>query len=120
MINAGRARIEGTEADLKAVIVRGLSVEANGSYLDYKTLSLGAAAGQVGGPTLTTQPPYVPRCRDPLVQSMTTPSGHMDRSRPAPTAHIGRRCISISPIRRPARRGVWPSQRAIGVDQPER
>lgn len=61
VINAGHARIEGTEADLKAILVRGLSVEANGSYLNYKTLSLGGAAGQVGGPTLTTQPPYVPR-----------------------------------------------------------
>ena len=61
VINAGHARIEGTEVDLKAIVARGLSLEVNGSYLDYKTLSLGAAAGQVGGPTLTTQPPYVPR-----------------------------------------------------------
>jgi iron complex outermembrane receptor protein len=61
VINAGHARIEGAEADLKAVLARGLSLEANGSYLDYKTLSLGAAAGQVGGPTLTARPPYVPR-----------------------------------------------------------
>jgi iron complex outermembrane receptor protein len=66
VINAGHARIEGAEATFKAIVLRGLSLDAGGSFLDYKTLSLGAAAGQVGGPTLSTLPPYVPRWQGSL------------------------------------------------------
>ena len=66
VINAGHARIEGVEADFKAIVLRGLSFDANGDFLDYKVLSLGAAAGQVGGPTLETLPPYVPRWQGSL------------------------------------------------------
>lgn len=61
VINAGHATIKGVEADFKAVLLHGLSLEANGSFLDYKTLSLGGAANVVGNPTLTTRPPYVGR-----------------------------------------------------------
>lgn len=66
VINAGQAKISGIESDFKAIVFRGLSIDANGSFLDYNLLSLGAAAGQVGGPTLETLPPYVPRWQGSL------------------------------------------------------
>ena len=66
VINAGHARIEGVEADFKAIVLPGLSIDANGAFLDYNVLSLGAAAGQIGGPTLETLPPYVPRWQGSL------------------------------------------------------
>ncbi len=66
VVNAGHARISGVEADFKAIVVRGLSIDANGSFLNYNLISLGAAAGQVGGPTLETRPPYVPRWQGSL------------------------------------------------------
>jgi iron complex outermembrane receptor protein len=66
VINAGHARIEGAEVDFKAILLRGLSADASGSFLDYNMRSLGAAAGQIGGPTLQTMPPYVPRWQGSL------------------------------------------------------
>ena len=66
VVNTGHARIEGLELDLQARPAVGLSVDGSLTYLNYRTLSLGAAAGQVGGPTLTTRPPYVPRWKGSL------------------------------------------------------
>jgi len=60
VVNAGHAEILGAEANFQAILAPGLSLDGNLSYLDYKTLSLGAAAGQPGGPTLNTRQPYVP------------------------------------------------------------
>jgi iron complex outermembrane receptor protein len=61
VINAGHVRIEGIEADFEARPWSGLQIDGSASYLNYRTLDLGAAAGQVGGPTLHTTAPYVPR-----------------------------------------------------------
>jgi iron complex outermembrane receptor protein len=43
--------------------------------LNYRTLSLGAAAGQVGGPTLTSRPPYIPRWKGSIGPQYTLPLG---------------------------------------------
>ena len=61
VVNTGHARIEGLEMDLQARPLPGFSVDSSLSFLNYRTLSLGAAAGQIGGPTLSTRPPYIPR-----------------------------------------------------------
>jgi iron complex outermembrane receptor protein len=66
VVNTGHARIEGLELDTQARLFPGFSLDGSLSYLNYKTLSLGAAAGQVGGPTLTTRPPYIPRWKGSL------------------------------------------------------
>ena len=66
VVNTGHARIEGLELDSQARLFTGFSVDGSFSYLNYKTLSLGAASGQVGGPTLTTRPPYIPRWKGSL------------------------------------------------------
>lgn len=60
VINAGHARIEGVEANFQAILAPGFSLDGTAGYLSYKNISLGAAAGQVGGPTLNTRPPYTP------------------------------------------------------------
>lgn len=60
VINAGHARIEGVEVEFQGRWA-GFQVDSGGSYLHYRNLDLGAAAGQVGGPTLQTTAPYVPR-----------------------------------------------------------
>jgi iron complex outermembrane receptor protein len=75
VVNTGHARIEGFELDARARPLAGLSIDASLSYLNYKTLSLGAAAGQVGGPTLTTQPPYVPRWKGSIGPEYTVTLG---------------------------------------------
>ena len=61
VINAGHVRISGIEGDFEARPWTGLQIDGSASYLNYKTLDLGAAAGQVGGPTLHTTAPYIPR-----------------------------------------------------------
>jgi iron complex outermembrane receptor protein len=61
VVNAGHVRIEGIEADFQARPLSGLQIDGGASYLNYRVLSLGDAAGQVGGPTLETTAPYVPR-----------------------------------------------------------
>lgn len=61
VVNAGHVRIEGVEADFEARPVAGLQIDGGGSYLNYRILDLGDAAGQVGGPTLESTAPYVPR-----------------------------------------------------------
>ena len=66
VVNTGHARIEGLELDTQARLFTGFSLDGSLSYLNYRTLSLGAAGGQVGGPTLTTRPPYIPRWKGSL------------------------------------------------------
>lgn len=66
IVNTGHARIEGVEMDLQARPIHPLSLDAGLSYLNYHTVELGAAAGQVGGPTDTTRPPYIPRWKGSL------------------------------------------------------
>lgn len=61
IVNTGHVRIEGVELELQARPIEAVSLDAGLSYLNYQTVDLGAAAGQVGGPTATTQPPYIPR-----------------------------------------------------------
>jgi len=75
VVNTGHARIEGWEMDLQARPLGGLAIDASLSYLNYQTLSLGAAAGQVGGPTLSTLPPYVPRWKGSIGPQYTIPLG---------------------------------------------
>jgi iron complex outermembrane recepter protein len=75
VVNTGHARIEGFELDLQARPIAGLAIDANLSYLNYRTLSLGAAAGQVGGPTLSTRPPYIPRWKGSVGPQYTLPVG---------------------------------------------
>ncbi len=58
--NAGHVQISGVEGELEAEPVPGLLLNGSFGYLNYHTVDLGAAAGVVGGPTLTSQPPYVP------------------------------------------------------------
>ena len=66
VVNTGHARIEGLELDTQARLFTGFSLDGSLSYLNYRTLSLGSAGGQVGGPTLTTRPPYIPRWKGSL------------------------------------------------------
>ena len=61
VVNAGHVRIEGVEADFEARPLPGVQFDGGASYLNYQFLSLGDAAGQVGGPTLESTAPYVPR-----------------------------------------------------------
>jgi iron complex outermembrane receptor protein len=75
VVNTGHARIEGLELDLQARPFAHFAVEGSLSYLDYRTLSLGSAAGQVGGPTLTTRPPYVPRWKGSIGPQYTQSLG---------------------------------------------
>jgi iron complex outermembrane receptor protein len=75
VINAGHVRIEGVEADFEARPLPGLRIDGSASYLNYQTLSLGDAAGQIGGPTLQTTAPYVPRWQASLGVQYTQPLG---------------------------------------------
>lgn len=61
VVNAGHVRIEGLEAEFEARPWHGLQLDGSLSYLNYRVLDLGAAAGQVGGLTLHSMAPYVPR-----------------------------------------------------------
>jgi iron complex outermembrane receptor protein len=61
VINAGHVRMEGVEGDFEARPLAGLQFDGSASYFNYRTLDLGDAAGQVGGPTLHTTAPFVPR-----------------------------------------------------------
>ena len=75
VVNAGHARIEGIEMDFEARPIQGLQIDGGGSYLNFRILSLGDAAGQVGGPTLETTAPYVPRWQFSLGTQFTEPLG---------------------------------------------
>lgn len=75
VVNTGHARIEGFELDLQARPFAHFAIDGSLSYLDYRTLSLGSAAGQVGGPTLTTRPPYIPRWKGSIGPQYTQSLG---------------------------------------------
>lgn len=61
VVNAGHVRISGFEGEFEARLGRGLQLDATLSYLHYHVIDLGQAAGQVGGLTLQSTAPYVPR-----------------------------------------------------------
>jgi iron complex outermembrane receptor protein len=75
VINAGHVQIKGIEADLEFRPVAGLQFDGGASYLNYAILDLGDAAGQVGGPTLHTTAPYVPRWQASLGAQYTQALG---------------------------------------------
>ena len=77
VVNAGHVRIEGVELDFDARPLRGLQIDGSASYMNYRTLDLGAAAGQVGGPTLHTTAPYVPRWQMSLGVQYTEDLGNV-------------------------------------------
>jgi iron complex outermembrane recepter protein len=66
VVNTGHARIEGVEFDVAAHPLGGLAIDGGFSYLNYHTITLGAAANQPSGPTETTRPPYIPRWKGSL------------------------------------------------------
>lgn len=59
--NAGNARINGVEAELKLRPARGFEIDMSASYTDFKIKDLGAAAGVSGGPTLNSKAPGSPK-----------------------------------------------------------
>jgi iron complex outermembrane receptor protein len=61
VVNAARARIEGVELDMRGQLFRGFEMDGGMSFLNYKTLSLGAPSAQLSGMTLETRPQYIPR-----------------------------------------------------------
>jgi iron complex outermembrane recepter protein len=61
VVNAARARIEGVELDMRGQLFRGFEMDGGMSFLNYKTLSLGAPSAQLSGMTLSTRPQYIPR-----------------------------------------------------------
>ena len=64
--NVGKARIEGAELEATAEPMARLLIDSAFSYLDYKNLSLGSAAGVSGGPTLASVPPLTPKWKGSL------------------------------------------------------
>ncbi len=75
VVNAGHARIEGVEADFEARPLPGLQIDGGGSYLNFRILNLGDAAGQAGGPTLHSTAPFIPRWQLSLGTQFTQPLG---------------------------------------------
>jgi iron complex outermembrane receptor protein len=71
--NVGSARIKGVEVDLEYHPTPGWLFESSLGYLSYKTLSLGAAAGIPGGPTLDTMPQGVPAFKGNVSAQYTFP-----------------------------------------------
>jgi iron complex outermembrane recepter protein len=61
VVNAARARIEGFELDMRGKIFRGFEMDGGMSFINYKTLSLGASPAQLSGMTLESRPQYIPR-----------------------------------------------------------
>jgi len=59
--NAGKARINGLEAEVEIRPIQALEIDMSGSYTDFKIKSLGAAAGVSGGPTLDSEAPGTPK-----------------------------------------------------------
>src|SRR5690606_38856074 len=58
--NAGKARINGLEAEMQIRPAYGLQIDMSASYTDFKIRDLGPAAGVSGGPTLTSKPSGTP------------------------------------------------------------
>jgi iron complex outermembrane receptor protein len=75
VINAGHVQIKGIEADFEYRPVAGLQFDGSVSYLNYAILDLGDAAGQIGGPSLHTTAPYVPRWQGSLGAQYTRALG---------------------------------------------
>jgi iron complex outermembrane recepter protein len=59
--NAGKAHIYGYETELQAQVTQWFSLHGTGSYTGFKYISLGAAAGVSGGPTLDSMQVFTPR-----------------------------------------------------------
>ncbi len=58
--NVGLAHVKGLEAEIQARPTEHLLVNASGSYLNFKFVDLGTAAGVPGGPCLSCKPPLSP------------------------------------------------------------
>ncbi|HWJ69196.1 MAG TPA: TonB-dependent receptor [Sphingobium sp.] len=58
--NAGRATIDGVEAELEIRPARGFQIDMSASYTGFKIKELGAASGVSGGPTLASKAPGTP------------------------------------------------------------
>ncbi len=76
VVNASRARIEGVELDMRARLFRGFEMDGGMSFLDYKTLALGAPSSLLSGMTLTSQPPNIPRWKGALGAQYTLGLGN--------------------------------------------
>lgn len=61
VVNAARARIEGVELDMRGRLFSGFEMDGGMSFLNYKTLELGAPSADLSGMTLSTRPQYIPR-----------------------------------------------------------
>ncbi len=61
--NAGKARIYGYEGELEGRLSSWLTLNASGSYNDFRYTNLGAAAGVAGGPTLESMQVFTPRLK---------------------------------------------------------
>ena len=75
-INTGRVLIDGIEAEIKARPVSDLLVDAAVGYLNYRTLSLGAAAGDPLGPLMNSQPEYSPKLKMSIGAQYNVDFGH--------------------------------------------
>ncbi|MET3471772.1 iron complex outermembrane receptor protein [Novosphingobium sp. 1529] len=64
--NAGNARLQGLEAELHAAPVRGLSIDASLSYLDFKLKSIGANGATIANITLASQAPFITKWKGSL------------------------------------------------------
>lgn len=75
VVNASRARIQGVELDMRARLFRGFEMDGGMSFLDYKTLALGAPSTDLSGMTLSTRPPNIPRWKGALGAQYTLALG---------------------------------------------
>jgi iron complex outermembrane receptor protein len=75
VVNAGHVRISGIEADFELKPTGELQFDGGFSYLNYHIMDLGEAAGQIGGPSLHTTAPYVPRWQASLGAHYTAQLG---------------------------------------------
>lgn len=74
VINAGSARIRGTEAELEAVATRGLTLSGSVAYLDDKLTSINPTANDGGVPiTLADELPFAPRWKVSTAATYTYP-----------------------------------------------
>ncbi len=77
--SVGSARIRGIELEMEARPARGFNIEGSVGYLNYRTLSLGAAAynavSNPAGPTLSDVPPLTPTWKGNLGAEYAIPLG---------------------------------------------
>lgn len=76
VVNASRARIQGVELDMRARLFRGFELDGGMSFLNYKTLALGAPSSDLSGMTLSTRPPNIPRWKGSLGAQYTLSLGN--------------------------------------------